>query len=263
MLWKHFEEAIMSIRPRKPGQFQFRRPEELESREMLAGHSFAGFSARNFSSAPAIVQQARSQISGLVASALHSSEYASSRSAFTATLADAANAAATGTAKFQTGSLFGVTVNKLTISVTGAAADTPLDVSVTTASGTTSLGTITTDANGAGSLVLSSNPTGTETQFPAGLVIDGTTTISVGTLTGTFAASTNTGGGHGCHHGESEETESGGTSSGSTSSGSTSSGTSSTGTSTDSSGTFVSSAAARASARSAGVASLFRGFGRR
>jgi len=108
---------------------------------------------------------------------------------FTATLSDPSNAAATGTISYQTGLVQGATQTTLAVNVNGATANSTLNVNV----GGTTVGTLTTDANGAGSLVLSSNPTGTEqalpTNFPTSIA--GGTTVSVGTLSGTLATQFN------------------------------------------------------------------------
>jgi len=257
----------MSIKRRKSSWFQFRRPEELESREMLAGHSFGAlFAAREFiSSMPAIVQQfnhhSRTSVSSLSSSSGSSSSGGSeySNSEFTATLSDSSNASAAGTATYQTGTLFGVTVNLLTISVTGAAASTTLPVTI----GTTSVGSITTDSTGAGTLVLSSNPTSTQTQFPAGLSITSGTAITVGTLSGSFAASTNSGGHHcggGAGDGDGDEGSSGTGSTGTGSTGTGSTGTGSTGT--GSGGTFSTSISTNIATPSSSFERGFSPFGR-
>jgi len=114
----------------------------------------------------------------------------------TATLSDPNNTAATGSISLQTGLVQGVNQTTFAVNVNGATANSTLNVNV----GGTTVGTLTTDANGAGSLVLSSNPTGTEqalpTNFPTSIA--GGTTVSVGTLSGTLATQFNNG--HGLLH---------------------------------------------------------------
>jgi hypothetical protein len=104
---------------------------------------------------------------------------------FSASLTDATGA--TGTATVTTKTYNGTTTTKLTVSVTGATASSPLDVVI---DGTT-VGTLTTDSTGAGTLTLSSNPTGTEQLLPANFpTVSAGSTITVGSLSGTFATST-------------------------------------------------------------------------
>ena len=102
-----------------------------------------------------------------------------------ATLSDADNSAATGTATYALDSENGVTT--FSVSVTGAAAESTLDVSIDD----TVVGQLATDSSGAGSLVLSSNSTGTQQplalDFPTN--ISEGSTVTVGTLTGTLATS--------------------------------------------------------------------------
>lgn len=98
----------------------------------------------------------------------------------TASLADSGGSA-TGSATY-TSSTRGTASSKLTVSVTGATASSTLDVTVDGAV----VGTLTTDASGAGSLELSTANGGTVPTVTAG------STISVGTLSGTFASSTDT-----------------------------------------------------------------------
>jgi hypothetical protein len=65
-------------------------------------------------------------------------------------------------------------------------------VSVTVGSTTTVIGTLTTDSTGAGTLVLSSNPTGSQQALPSNFPtnIAAGSTIAVGTLSGILAAPT-------------------------------------------------------------------------
>jgi hypothetical protein len=71
--------------------------------------------------------------------------------------------------------------------VTGAAANSTLDVAIDE----TVVGQLTTDNTGAGSLVLSSNPSGTEQALPLDFPtnLSAGSTVTVGTLTGTLASS--------------------------------------------------------------------------
>jgi hypothetical protein len=98
------------------------------------------------------------------------------------------SSSATGTATYWTGTVDGTATTKLKVSVTGATASTMLDVAV---DGTV-VGKITTDTSGAGSLVLSSNPQGSETQLPTDFPtsVAAGSSVTVGTLSGTLAAST-------------------------------------------------------------------------
>jgi hypothetical protein len=103
-----------------------------------------------------------------------------------ASLTDSAGTG-TGTVTLTTKTYNGTTTTKLTVSVTGATASSPLDVVI---DGTT-VGTLTTDSTGAGTLTLSSNPTGTEQSLPANFpTVSSGSTITVGSLSGTFATST-------------------------------------------------------------------------
>jgi hypothetical protein len=101
------------------------------------------------------------------------------------TLTDATGA--TGTATVTTKTYNGTTTTKFTVSVSGATASSPLDVVI---DGTT-VGTLTTDSTGAGTLTLSSNPSGTEQSLPPNFpAVSSGSTITVGSLSGTFATST-------------------------------------------------------------------------
>jgi trimeric autotransporter adhesin len=104
---------------------------------------------------------------------------------FSASLTDATGA--TGTATVTTKTYNGTTTTKFTVSVTGAADSSPLDVVI---DGTT-VGTLMTDSTGAGTLALSSNPTGIEQPLPSNFpTVSSGSTITVGSLSGTFATST-------------------------------------------------------------------------
>ena len=190
--------------------YYVRSPERLEMRAMLAGDSFMPFVFGAHHMGESSGQQATTQfVSSAVAgqSAAHirggaffGSHSASDETSFTATLTDSAGAA-TGTAAYSTHTSDGEVETTFSVSVAGATANTTFDVTV----GNTIVGQLTTDDTGAGSLVLSSNPTGTEQAFPADFPtnIGADTAISVGMLSGTLATDTDIGGGDGhggCHH---------------------------------------------------------------
>jgi hypothetical protein len=110
----------------------------------------------------------------------------SASTVLTASLTDPSSSA-TGSVTYKASTYSGTTSTKLTISVTGATSGSSLDVVI----GGVTIGTLTTDSSGAGSLVFSSNPTGTELALPTNLpTISSGTTITVGSLSGTFATST-------------------------------------------------------------------------
>jgi hypothetical protein len=203
----------MSIKAPKRLSCPIRFPEQLEVRNMLSGHALGfAFSARSAMNATtAFVQQAghytaaTSASSQLAArnqifSAFGSSYSASQQTVLTATLSDPNNSAASGTLTYETGSLFGVSVTLLKVSVTGAAASSTLDVTIGGTGGTV-VGQIATDTSGAGTLVLSSNPSSSQLPLPSNFPtsITAGTAVSVDTLSGTLAASTQSGGG--CSHG--------------------------------------------------------------
>jgi hypothetical protein len=179
---------------------------------MLAGNGFMPleFGAHHMgevSGHQAATQFVSSAVAGQSAAhvrggAFFGSHSASDEASYTATLIDSAGTA-TGTATYSTHTSDGAVETTFSVSVAGATANTTFDVTV----GGTVVGQLSTDAAGAGSLVLSSNPTGTEqalsANFPTNIGTD--TAIGVGTLGGTLVADTNTGdgeaGGHsGCHH---------------------------------------------------------------
>jgi hypothetical protein len=180
----------------------FRHPEPLESRDLLAGHGFG--QVAHFSQAIAAWVAAERAFEGNsaiahVASASAftgrlSTENYGMHGGLTASLTDP-NSSATGTASFKTYTSGGETETEFKVNVKGAAADTTLSVSV----GDTVVGEITTDASGAGSLVLSSNPTGDEQQLPDNFPtnVAAGTAITVGPLSGTFAQG-NSDHHHGC-----------------------------------------------------------------
>jgi hypothetical protein len=192
--------------------YNVRQPEQLETRAMLAGNGFMpfAFGGHLFGDGPgpqAMPQFVSSAIAGQSAGhergfASFGSHAANDETSFTATLTDSSGTA-TGTATYSTQTVEGEVQTTFSVTVAGAAADTTFDVAV----GDTVVGQLTTDETGAGSLVLSSNPTGTEQQLPADFptAIGADTAITVGTLSGTLAADTDSSdgesGGHGgCHH---------------------------------------------------------------
>jgi hypothetical protein len=176
---------------------------------MLAGGGIMplAFMARQIADWPGPQPSATAFVSSATAGHLASHERgfasfgshsATRETSFTATLTDS-ESTATGTATYSTHTSDGEVETKFSLSVTGATADTTFDVTV----GDTVVGQLTTDDTGAGSLVLSSNPTGTEQALPADFPtnIGADTTISIGTLSGTLAADTDSGDGDGGEHG--------------------------------------------------------------
>ncbi len=193
-------EALMNNRRTRSFYFKTGRCERLEDRNMLSGHPIAAmFSPETFG----FGFRAREAASFAVG-ALHSSSVAGdgSETVLTASLTDP-NSSATGTVTYTTGSHCGQSETELTVSVTGAADNTSLDISI----GGTVVGTLMTDSTGAGKLVLSSDPSGTEQSLPSNFPtsIAAGTAVTVGSLNGTFAAPTSTGGSDdggssGCSH---------------------------------------------------------------
>jgi hypothetical protein len=107
----------------------------------------------------------------------------------TTTLTDSdTTTSATGTATYKVDSETGDTT--FSVSVTGVAASSTLDVAIDD----TVVGQLTTDETGAGSLMLSSNPTGTEQALPLDFPtnLSAGSTVTVGTLSGTLASTTTT-----------------------------------------------------------------------
>jgi trimeric autotransporter adhesin len=203
------------MRSRKHGYRSIRFPEPLEARAMLSGSGLAPFAhlAQQFaesSGGDSTTEFVSSEHAGCGADSgsdsgstdsssdsstdsAASSTTSSASTKLTATLSDATNSAATGTASYTTGTTDGVATTKLSVSISGAAASSTLDVSI---AGTV-VGQLTTDDTGAGSLVLASNPTGTEQSLPTDFPTDisANTAISVGTASGTFVAVDDTSGG--------------------------------------------------------------------
>lgn len=103
----------------------------------------------------------------------------SSSSSLTASLTDSTNTSASGTATFTTTTSHGSTTTSLTITVTDSTPSSSLLVNINGAS----VGTLSTDSNGDGTLTIS-----------AGLpTVASGSTITVGTLSGSFASSTSGG----------------------------------------------------------------------
>ncbi len=105
------------------------------------------------------------------------------RTRLTASLTDT-NSSATGTATLKTKTYDGTTRTFFTVSVTGAAIGSALDVTI---DGVV-VGQVQTDSTGAGSLTLSTKAGTLPANFPT--TVTAGSTITVGTLSGTFATST-------------------------------------------------------------------------
>jgi hypothetical protein len=172
--------------PRKKwSYFQSRKGqiELLEPRSMLSGHAIG----RNISPplefhfGPAMF---RSQMD--FGGAARDGEFHSPQTVLAATLTDDSTGAS-ATVSYQTSSHCGDTSTQFSVSVTGATADSTLDVSV---DGTV-VGQVATDANGAGTLKLSSKDATLPDDFPASVAAGAA--ITVGTMSGTLAASTPSG----------------------------------------------------------------------
>ena len=104
-----------------------------------------------------------------------------------APLTDADNSAARGVVGVRTFA----SETEVVVKVSGAQVSSSLDVTI----GDTVVGQVETDENGAGKLVLSTDPTDDETELPddvAAAITTGTT-VSVGTLSGSFATPTRPG----------------------------------------------------------------------
>lgn len=193
----------MSLSHRNSRSFRARSAEQLESRELLAGHSFAaGFAS--FARAAEAFDRSAAFGPQFVPHSHGSADiqpFTTNRTVLTGTLTDP-DSGATGTATYKTYTVGGVAETKFTATISGAAADTTLDVSV---DGVV-VGQITTNANGAGKLELSSDPSSDETSLPADFpaAIAAGSAVSVGAAVGTLATPTNAGGGNGgCSHGDS------------------------------------------------------------
>jgi hypothetical protein len=101
---------------------------------------------------------------------------------------------------YETGTVHGVSETFFSVVVKGAADDTTVSVSI----GGTVVGTITTNASGFGTLVLSSDPKGSQQSLPSDFPTDITagTAITVDTLSGTLAVPTSTAPSGGCMGGQ-------------------------------------------------------------
>jgi hypothetical protein len=177
--------------------------EQLEDRHLLSGHGLAFTPAlQQFESRIAQSPVAQFAAHSLTSAISNLSSSAATHTVLTTQLTDSSGTA-TGAATYSTGTYDGTTVTKFTVSISGATAATTYDVSV----GGVDVGTITTDANGAGKLVLSSNPSSTEQALPADFpTVTSGTAVSVGTLSGSLATPTNSGGCGGDHGGLSDVT---------------------------------------------------------
>jgi hypothetical protein len=177
----------MNTRRTRSFYFKTGRCEQLEDRNMLSGHPIAAM----FSSATFGFGFRAREAASLSAAVLQSSATAGygAQTVLTASLTDSTTGA-TGTVTYSTGSHCGTSETELTVSVAGATTNASLDVSI----GGTVVGTLTTDSTGAGKLVLSSDPYGTEQALPSNFPtsIAAGTAVTVGTLSGTLAASTST-----------------------------------------------------------------------
>jgi hypothetical protein len=133
-------------------------------------------------------------LTGTLAAATNSGCKGSTATELATQLTDSSGTAV-GTATFSTSTSHGTTKTALAVSVLGATANSSLDVSV----GGVTVGTITTNASGNGSLVLSSNPKGSQQALPSNFPtsVAAGTSVGVDTLSGTLAAATSSG--HGSH----------------------------------------------------------------
>lgn len=205
---------------RKLGYRIVRCPESLENRTMLSGSGVMPFAHVGHQMAESGARQPATQFvssaiagqsaSGGITCESHGSQDSrgdtsqedtsqsdstqsdTMQTSFTASLTDPNNSTATGTANYTTSTADGTTAANFAVNVSGAAANTTFDVAV----GDTIVGRLTTDDTGAGELLLSNNPTGSEQQLPADFPADisADAVVTVGTLTGTLAADTSTGG---------------------------------------------------------------------
>jgi len=165
----------------KRASFQARRPEALETRDMLSGHSIvAPLSSLGHSSGAGAV-------AGLVSSALNSAKDAANSAAkaassFTASLADPTNASTTASLTVQTGKLLGVSETVFTITGDASAVGTSVPVSING----NLVGNVAIDSSGKGTLIVPTASLGTS--LSAGLP------VMAGTLTGALASATPTSG---------------------------------------------------------------------
>jgi len=193
----------MATKPRTKLGAGFRRLEELEPRAMLAGHGFepsfadagggAFFAAQHIQQAPEVGQispafgRDASFAGGFTASrADDGGGYDDSSSTeFTASVSDSSGDTATVT--YQTGNLLGT--SETVVNVTGDTLDEGTSVALSING--VSVGTVAINSSGAGTLIV---PTASvSTTVAAG------STVILGTMNGTLAASTTTtSGGSGC-----------------------------------------------------------------
>ena len=181
----------MTIRPRKSSTFRSRALEQLETRDMLAGHGFGDFHHFSESVAASVTAQigsfaaTQANVQALAHSAVFAGQTSSTETELTAQLTDPNNSSALGSIKYEVETHNGTSETELKVAIRGATASSTLDVTI----GGVVVGQLTTDANGAGKLVLSSDPTGTEQALPANFPtsIAAGTAVSVGTLAGTLA----------------------------------------------------------------------------
>jgi len=165
----------------KRASFQARRPEALETRDMLSGHSIVTpLSSLGHSSGAGAV-------AGLVSSALNSAKDAANSAAkaassFTASLADPTNASTTASLTVQTGKLLGVSETVFTITGDASAVGTSVPVSING----NLVGNVAIDSSGKGTLIVPTASLGTS--LSAGLP------VMAGTLTGALASATPTSG---------------------------------------------------------------------
>ncbi len=183
--------GIGSRKPRTQLGFQIRRHEELESRNLLAGHDLGGaeffaMASNQFNQQLAPFYSAASQSAhNLVFSQFGSASPATQGTSYTASLTDSSGGTGTASVTYATGTLGGVSAAVLSISGDTSQEGTTQTVTI----GTTDVGTISINSSGAGTLLV-------QTSTLAAAVASGTE-IGVGTLTGSFAASTTSTGGNG------------------------------------------------------------------
>lgn len=164
----------MNRQQRKSSLFQKYRFEQLESRDLLAGHP--GFSHAAFAAAQASQRNAPALIGAQSAGARAAAANAAAQlTTLTASLTDGTLSAAV---TFKSGTIAGVATASLKVNVTGGTAGDTLSVTLNG----TEVGTITVAADGTGSLSLSTLPTD--------LTVAAGTAIGVGTLSGTLEAAT-------------------------------------------------------------------------
>ncbi len=168
--------------------------EQLEDRAMLSAHGLGfGASLQQFES-----QFSQSSIAEVASHAIQSAithlTSDASHTVLSTQLTDSSGSG-TGTATYSTSTVDGTTVTSFNVSITGATSDTTLDVAI----GGTVVGQITTDSSGAGTLSLSSNPTSSQQALPSNFptTVAAGTAVTVGTLSGTLATSTDMSGGCG------------------------------------------------------------------